>query len=185
MFNHYATEVIQSHQAVTGYHKWIALMGNSHSNTYRNEPGIAEMNEGIGVRVTDVQPGMARSVAYDAGEHVREDQLPHNMVLLKGDYLVQLPTLRENPLEPVQSALSIEQKLVLPGQFLIQQGQNGEQVIVHRSRQGAICLTQVKFDAQDGCYVSRASWKTVDGKRYADINALIEALKANGMTQIQ
>lgn len=186
MMNYVASRIIKKHQAVAGEHRWIALVGNSHSNTYQNVPGVAELNGSIGVRVTDVQLGMERSPAYDTGVLLSVATGGSSKeILLKGDYLVQLATLPGNALKPAQSTLSIEQKLANPGQFLIEQGQDGKQVIVHRSRDHHIYRTPIMLDAQGKRYVSRATWSSVDGQRYDDMDALIQALKELKLVQIQ
>ncbi|MDB5980795.1 MAG: hypothetical protein JWQ69_1810 [Pseudomonas sp.] len=70
MMNFFASRTIRKHQEVMGVHKWIALVGNSHTNTFEKiVPGIAELEQGIGVRVVGVGPGQA-SVVRDPGEHL-------------------------------------------------------------------------------------------------------------------
>ncbi|WP_164446358.1 membrane-targeted effector domain-containing toxin, partial [Pseudomonas viridiflava] len=34
MMNFFASRTVRRHQDVMGFHKWIALVGNSHSNTF-------------------------------------------------------------------------------------------------------------------------------------------------------
>jgi len=186
MMNYVASKIIKKHQAVAGEHRWIALVGNTHCNTYQNVPGVAELNASIGVRVKDVQMGMERSPAYDKGMLLRVPlEGSSKEILLKGDYLVQLATLPGNALKPAQSALSIEQKLAYAGQFLIEQGQDGQQVIVHRSRDHHIHRTPVMLDAQGKYFVRRTTWKSVDSQRYDNMDALTQALKELKLTQIQ
>ncbi|WP_458726045.1 membrane-targeted effector domain-containing toxin [Pseudomonas gregormendelii] len=186
MMNYVASRIIQKHQAVAGHHRWIALVGNSHSNTYQNVPGVAELNGGIGVRVTDVQSGMESSPAYDTGELLSvATGGSRKEILLEGDYLLQLATAPSNALRQAQSAQSIEQKLAYAGQFLIEQGQDGKQVIVHRSRDQQIYRTPVMLDAQGRYYVSRATWNSANGQRYDSLDALIRALKEFKMEHIQ
>ena len=98
---------------------------------------------------------------------------------------MQLATAPSNALRQAQSAQSIEQKLAYAGQFLIEQGQDGKQVIVHRSRDQQIYRTPVMLDAQGRYYVSRATWNSANGQRYDSLDALIRALKEFKMEHIQ
>lgn len=185
MMNYFASLIIKKDQADAGEHKWIALVGNSHSNTYQDVPGVAELNGGIGVRVKDVPWGMETSIAQDTGELLSiAAGGSRKEILLKGDYLVQLPTLREDPLKPVQPARSSEDKLAYIGQFVIEQGQNGKPEIVHRSRDLQIHRTPVMLNAQGKYSVERKTWTSVTGRNYDDMHALIQALEKLKMVNV-
>nr|GFD56984.1 hypothetical protein [Tanacetum cinerariifolium] len=86
MMNYFASRTIRRHQAVMGSHRWVALVGNSHSNTYADiVPGLAELEGGIGLRVLDVSPGSSRGITLDPGENVRIP-LRNREEFLKGDF---------------------------------------------------------------------------------------------------
>lgn len=182
MMSYFASRTIRKHQQVMGSHKWIALVGNSHSNTYKNiVPGLAELEGGIGVRVADVQPGKARALAYDAGDEIPE-QLSIEKVFIKGDYLVEMETLpvMARPPQP----LTLEQRLPQRGMFLIEQAEDGQHVIVHRSRDEAIHRTPVMINAEGKVYVERPTWTSVHLEPYEDMDALILALEELNLTRM-
>jgi hypothetical protein len=184
IMNYFASRTIRRHQQVMGSHKWIALVGNSHSNTFRNIiPGIAELEGGIGLRVSDAAPGTGRGITRDTGEFLRLD-ISERTVRIKGDYHVQIETpMRGVNVRPPQP-LAVEDRLSRPGKFLIEEGEHGEHRIVHRSRDAQIHRTPVLVDAQGRVYVERPSWSTVHMTPYPDMDALVSALEALNLTRV-
>ncbi|MFJ4141749.1 dermonecrotic toxin domain-containing protein [Pseudomonas sp. NPDC089734] len=181
MMNFFASRTINRHQEVIGTHKWIALVGNSHSNTFENVvPGIAELQGGIGLRVVEVPPGQARPLGFDTGGHVRA-QIGREEYFLKGDYLVEmeLPTI---PAMSVEVELLTAGRLRRPGMFLIEQGRDGQQIIVHRSRDGALYRTPVMTDPNGKLYVDRPTWP-LHQRPHDDMEALIQSLESMNMRQ--
>jgi len=47
VMNYYAQLVINS----TTEHKWLALLGHTHTNAYNFIPGVAELTGGLGIRI--------------------------------------------------------------------------------------------------------------------------------------
>lgn len=185
MMNYFASRTIRKHQEVMGSHKWIALVGNSHSNTFEKlVPGIAELEGGIGLNVVDVAPGKAISVTLDEGEMLRFG-LGRDAVLIKGDYRVEIPTparLPEvfGPLTPLPTGGRLSQA----GMFMLEHEGNGVRTIVHRSRDGLVYRTPVSTDAQGKLFVTRPSWTGVHLTPYDNIDALIMALEAMNLTRV-
>lgn len=184
MMNYFASRTIDKHQQVMGAHKWIALVGNSHSNTYQKiVPGLAELQGGIGLRVVDVPIGHSKGVFADPGESVRVG-LGQETVQIKGDYRVEIEVARPAvAIRPPQS-LSIDERLNRSGKFLIEPGENGLQTVVHRSRDLLIHRTPVKIDGQGKLYVDRPSWATVHLTPYNDMDALVAALEEINLTRV-
>ena len=181
MMNHFASLTIRKHQQVMGRHKWIALVGNSHSNTYqRLIPGIAELEGGIGVRVKDVPVGHPTGVRYDSGEMVRAG-LTTETVHIQGDYLVEMPVQGAS-----RSSLSLPaaHDLRAPGMFLVEESENCVHTIVHRSRDTSIQHTPVLIDSEGKLYVERPSWVNVHLRRFDDMNALVRALEQSNLTLV-
>ncbi|WP_426119846.1 membrane-targeted effector domain-containing toxin [Pseudomonas sp. DSP3-2-2] len=184
MFSYFASRTIRKHQQVMGAHKWIALVGNTHSNTFEKiVPGLAELEGGIGLRVTDVRLGLARPPAFDPGATV-SDQLSLRSSFLKGDYRVELDTAvapsKPRPPQP----LSIEQRLPRPGMFAIETGQDGQIAIIHRSRDSTILHTPVLVNAEGKIYVERPTWRTVHALPFDDTDALVGALEEMNLTRM-
>jgi len=184
MFSHFASRTLRKHQEVMGSHKWIALVGNSHANTFEKiVPGLAELEGGIGVRVTDVSPGQARGVSMDPGEKL-VDSLTSRQNFVKNDFLVEMETLKPTvAIRPAQS-LPVEERLTRPGMFLIEESNNSLPVIIHRSRDNAINRTPVMVNAQGQVYVERATWTAINLQPFADMDALIVALEEINLTRV-
>ncbi|HEY0288707.1 MAG TPA: membrane-targeted effector domain-containing toxin [Pseudomonas sp.] len=179
MMSYFASRTIRKHQEIMGEHKWIALVGNSHANTYKNVPGIAELEHGIGVRVADVEPGQSRSTLVDPGEQMKQlGQM--NGVFVKNDFLVGAHTPARLPQQ-----LSIADRLREPGQFMIDDADPANLVIKHRSRDQTLQETPIKRTASDQLYVERESWETVHGKVFHDLKSLITALEEMNLTFIK
>lgn len=183
MMNYFASRTIRRHQQVMGSHKWIALVGNSHSNTFKSAvPGIAELEGGIGLRVIDVVPGQSRGVVRDPGESLLVG-LGKTRVHIQGDYRVDLEVPR--PDVTVPRTHSAGRRLVKPGMFLIEQTDEGLHTIVHRSRDGQIHRTPVHVDAKGKLSVDRPSWTGVHLKTYEDMNALTIALRDINLSRVE
>ncbi|RMV17421.1 membrane-targeted effector domain-containing toxin [Pseudomonas savastanoi] len=180
MMNYFASRTIRRHQDVMGSHKWIALVGNSHSNTYQGVvPGIAELQGGIGLRVIDVAPGKSTGVVPDPGELVTGG-ITNEQVYIKGDYRVAMEVSRPESAR----LLSIDQRLFKPGMFLVQQGEGDLQTIVHRARDTWIHRTPVQRNAEGKLYLERVRWPRIHLKPFDDMDALVTALEAMNLTRI-
>ena len=184
LFSYFASRTIRKHQDVMGAHKWIALVGNTHANTFEKiVPGLAELEGGIGLRVTDVALGQAMPPAFDPGAIV-SDQLGSRSSFLKGDYRVQLDTAvapgKPRPPQP----LPIEQRLPRPGMFAIEAGRDGQLTIVHRSRDSTILQTPVQVNAEGRIYVERPTWRAVHAQPFDDMDALVGALEEMNLTRM-
>lgn len=69
VMNYYANRVIGATQGEADAGKWIALVGNTHSNLYKRVPGLAELQGVPGLRLVDAGPGQASGITLDAGEY--------------------------------------------------------------------------------------------------------------------
>ncbi|MFK8329185.1 membrane-targeted effector domain-containing toxin [Pseudomonas sp. BJa5] len=65
----YANRIIAARQSAQPADKWVALVGNSHSNLFKGVPGIAELQGVPGLRVVDAGPGQATNITVDPGEY--------------------------------------------------------------------------------------------------------------------
>jgi hypothetical protein len=184
MMNYFASRTIRRHQAVMGSHRWVALVGNSHSNTYADiVPGLAELEGGIGLRVLDVSPGSSRGITLDPGENVRIP-LRNREEFLKGDFVVELEVRRSPSAIRAPQPLTIEDRLSRPGMFLTEQKEGGEYVIVHRSRDNEIHHTPVRLNAVGNVFVERPSWAAIHRRPYEDMDALVLALEEINLTRV-
>lgn len=184
MFSYYASRTIRRHQDVIGAHKWIALVGNTHVNTFEKiVPGLAELEGGIGLRVIDVRPGQARPPAFDTGATV-SDQLGSTSSFLKSDYRVELDTAVAPAQPRAPMPLSIEQRLPRAGMFAIETHAGGQMTIIHRSRDSSILHTPVEVNAEGKIYIERPTWRPVHAQPFDDMDALIRALEEMNLTRM-
>lgn len=184
MMNYFASRTIRKHQAVMGEHKWVALVGNSHSNTYKRVPGLAELEGAIGVRVDDVVPGTSKGITRDSGETARL-AMSTQEGFVKGDFKIEIEVSSMRPpvsIRPPQ-ALPLEQRLSRPGLFVTEQ-EEGVHVIVHRSRDSAIHRTPVQANEAGKVFVDRPTWSAVHLQPYDDIDALVSALEDINLTRV-
>ncbi|TDF78354.1 membrane-targeted effector domain-containing toxin [Pseudomonas sp. H9] len=69
MMNYYAHQTISIRQAARPTERWVALVGNTHSNFYKKVPGVAELQGVPGLRIVDAGPGQATGITLDPGEY--------------------------------------------------------------------------------------------------------------------
>jgi hypothetical protein len=184
MMNYFASRTIRRHQAVMGNHKWVALVGNSHSNTYANAvPGIAELEGAIGLRVVDVSPGTPTGITVDTGESVNIS-LSTRKEFIKGDFKLQMEVVRQPVAIRAPQPLPLDVRLTRPGMFVTEQEPGNLHFIIHRARDNAIHRTPVQLNDAGKVYVDRPTWTTVHMQPYDDVDALVSALEEINLTRV-
>ena len=175
MMNYFSRIIIRTDQALRGAHKWVALMGNTHSNTYEGIAGISELEEGIGIRVEDVAEGAEAGIDIDPGRRLPLNNTPRSpTALVKGDL-----RLRTEVPWAAQTLPEIEALLPRAGMYTLKQ-EPGAVYVMHRSRANQLVRTVIQADG-DRYYIERPQWAAVSGKRYGSIKALLKALDTMGM----
>ncbi|UFH50110.1 membrane-targeted effector domain-containing toxin [Pseudomonas sp. KNUC1026] len=175
LMNYYAHRVITSEP---GAGKWIALMGNSHTDSYLGVPGVADLEGVPSIRAEDVPPGTPTGFEKDPGAVIERGDNP--ALMLKSDLRFRA-TSSDLPGSSVPS-LSVELKLTQPGQFLLLQ--NGEQLqLVHRSRTGELVYTQVQRSGR--LYsLQREQWPQISGRQFNGMDDLLAALRLRGLQRV-
>ncbi|WP_175924680.1 membrane-targeted effector domain-containing toxin [Burkholderia latens] len=95
MMSYYASSTISQHQAALGNAKWVALVGNSHTNTFSGIPGIAELTNSIGVRVEPDDTLLRSKFLLDDGKEVWD--IRHGKTSLRADYVWMRPSTQSAP----------------------------------------------------------------------------------------
>jgi hypothetical protein len=170
MMNFYAHTVIRADQSARPG-KWIALVGNSHASSYKNVPGVAELEGAFSLRMEDTPVGKASGIVPDPGnEFVSATGQPAGRV--QSDLRWQLETL---PAGPAHAGLD------RPGAFVIDNEQ-GRLEIVHRSKDGSLARTHIQ---QEGRYffIEQPRWASVHERRFDTLAELKTALALNGMKE--
>ncbi len=139
-------------------------------------PGIAELEGGIGLRIIDVAPGHSRGITLDPGELVSGD-IGTFQVHIKGDYRVEMEVLRARSAIRPPQPLTLERRLARPGTFLVEQGKDNQQTIVHRARDTWIHRTPVLVNAEGKLYLERVRWPRIHLIPFDDMDALVKALE--------
>lgn len=174
MMNFHARVVMSADQAARGAHKWIALMGNTHSNLYKGVAGVSELEGVPGLRVEDVGEGLSTGIEPDPGRSFTNHQGDLEGTV-KGDLRLQV----ETPWV-LQTTPEIEARLSRPGLFTLKRSPHRSE-IVHRGRDSQLVYTPIR--SESGRYfIERPSWPAIDGKRFDSMTALLEALKQFGLT---
>jgi hypothetical protein len=183
MFSYFATQVIEADQLANGPHKWVALIGNSHTNYNLGVPGLADTLSAVSLHVRDTAAELARDVHRSTGEvvidvvHKRETSFRG----LRSDFLMEVAVAGRNKPAPTSSVS--RSKLTHPGMFLIEhEGPTGARV-VHKSRTNDIIVTPIQVNDKGLLFVDR--WEKQDqGFKY--LRMLIEMLVTDvKLTQVK
>ncbi|AZE53728.1 hypothetical protein C4K03_1557 [Pseudomonas synxantha] len=186
MMNYYATEVIQWIQTTKRQPgKWVALVGDTHTNTFKDIPGIAELTSSIGLRIEDrvgaqplgieVDPGRTASLGLNKGEGTVKANL-----VLRVDPAALLQSMEPQP-GPSHSRVvkSAQTLLTRPGQFMLTEATH----IDYRSRRGD--LRSFRINSREGRYLINVAGWPIDEKPFDSIEALVSELKTlPGLEQV-
>ncbi|SEJ33605.1 membrane-targeted effector domain-containing toxin [Pseudomonas sp. NFR16] len=177
VMNYFAKCVIDADQTANGGKKWVALVGNSHANTYLDVPGLSELEGTFGVRVEDTGAGETLAFEQDPGAQMT-NELGRPAGLVKSDFRLRVPTARATP-----NASAIEGRLTRAGMFAVERSED-RLVIVHRSQDASVVRTPIVLDGSH-FYIDRPRWPRVSGRRFESLHDLTTALQLMGMTLIE
>ena len=184
-FSYFASRTIRAHQARVGAHKWIALTGNSHANTFQGIPGLAELLGTVGVRISDTAPGTSLGLRMDIGKVVPPAMAHENYLFLKNDYSLQIDIPGTKPKLPALYLAQINNRLKDPGYFRFESASAKGAELIHRSSNHEIIRTPLQTDPGGQLFIERENWPTIHHKRYDTLQDLIHDLQDINMTQVQ
>lgn len=171
MMNYFAKGVIEADQA-SNSGNWVALVGNSHANTYQGIPGVAELEGAIGLRIEDVRVMESGAVTPDPAAEMF-DSMGRRAGTVKSD--LRLQYLSEAP----RQETDLENTLLHPGMFTLERTAEGV-TLIHRNKAGAAVHTEVKHEG-NRVYIDRPAWPRVSGRRFDTLADLTTALELMGM----
>ncbi|TVT85262.1 membrane-targeted effector domain-containing toxin [Pseudomonas sp. H3(2019)] len=177
MMNFFSHEVIRTDQAARGAHRWVALVGDSHANSWEGVPGLSELEGGIGLRIESTPAGTARGIEVDPGR-IPTDEFGRPLTMVKSDLRLQLDTPPS-----VTLAETLETALSNPGDCTVM-NIDGQATLIHRSRSGSIVRTTIQRD-HGSFYVERANWSSISGQRYPSLVEFSSALRLIGLRPVQ
>jgi len=172
MMNFFTQSVIRADQTARGQTRWIALVGNSHANTFTGVPGVSELDGAIGLKIEDVPKGQSKGIEVDPGRDMI-DNLGRDAGRVQSDFRLQMET-RPAEVAPDTS----DERLVRSGMFTIDN--TAEPVLIHRSGENVLVRTPIKSDGGH-FYIERPKWPYISGRRFDSIRELVSALMLMGM----
>lgn len=185
MFSYTASQIIRAHTTQNPGQKWIALVGNSHANTFVGVPGLAELEGAIGLRVLDAPPGSSPTLKKDFSEVIAPQYPKTDYFYLKNDYVMEMEIPGTTPQKAPLSPAQIEQKLSQPGLYIVENNPVDGAQLIHRSNNNQIIRTRLKADAHGELFIERPNWQGIHLVRYKDMNELTIALYEYGLRQLK
>lgn len=176
VMNYYAKGVIDADQGARSDGNWVALVGNSHANTYQGVPGIAELEGAVGLRIEDVRVAEPAGMTSDPGIKTT-DTVGRRAGRVQSD--LRLQVLVAAP----RIELSLENKLLRAGMFTLDDS-DGQLTLVHRSNEGLAVRTEIKREGKR-VFIDRPKWQRVSGRRFETLGDLTSALELMGMTLVR
>ena len=170
MFSYFATQVIEADQLAHGPHKWMALIGNAHTNYNLGVPGLADTLSAISLHVRDTTAELARGVHHGMWEVVTGRRGVDSRAL-RSDFRMNMATAGTQT--PAPTPAVSRSKLTLSGMFMIEHTGTGGPRLVHKSKTGDIVVTPIQINDQGLLFIDR--WEKKDeGFKY--LRELIDML---------
>ncbi|WP_208714855.1 membrane-targeted effector domain-containing toxin [Pantoea cypripedii] len=172
MMNYYAQGIINAHQEKE-HGKWVALVGNQHANTFEMITGLAELTNGIGIRIKETE-GKTAVIQPDKGEITLSSSsnipaMEYNFI--KSDFILTMPDKKRTRIG--LSDNETERKLET-GDFTID---TEKSMLKHRSRDGSIVNTPLSQDPDGSWFINKPDWKSINNTRYISVQDLVNDLK--------
>lgn len=176
VMNYYAKGVIDADRGARSDGNWVALVGNSHANTYQGVAGVAELEGAVGLRIEDVRVAESAGMTSDPGIETT-DTVGRRAGRVQSD--LRLQVLVATP----QTDLNLENKLLRAGMFTLDDS-DGQLSLVHRSNEGLAVRTEIKREGKR-VFIDRPKWQRVSGRRFETLGDLTSALELMGMTLVR
>ncbi|MGU9828599.1 membrane-targeted effector domain-containing toxin [Pseudomonas sp. LF242] len=173
MFSYFANEVITQDQVAHGPHRWVALMGNTHTDTFLGVPGLARLQGAISLHVNEVAPSQPVGLRVGKWEAANKPLRPDEWVAMRSDFALDVAVAGRTPPEAFKPA--DRSRLRHTGHFLIERPTPDQTLLVHRSRSGDIVTTPIQVDERGHFFIDR--WAPLQHERYLYQFHLIEALQ--------
>lgn len=183
-FNFFASEMIRAHQAQNGAHKWAALVGYLHVNTFEGIPGLAELHGAIGLKVMDTLPGRTTGIGPDKGRMSALRNGDLGVVFYKNDLRLSIEVEASRTYWAPRPRQQIERILGQPNQYTIGNDSINGPTLYHRNAALQLIETPVLCDLQGKVYLSAPVWLDLDKVHFTHVKELLARLDAKGMTRV-
>lgn len=184
MLSYGASKIIRQHTAKVGKHKWIALTGNTHANTYNGVPGLAELEDVVGVRVQDVAPGKSQGINTDPGIIYYHPTSSTHYSLLKNDWVLGIEVLSPPPSPPTPTRTRLDVILPRPGMFTFDNDSIMGPILAHRTLNGRIRQSPLIFNNDGTFYIYYPEWPDIHLTTYSALQPMINDLKLMNMLEV-
>ena len=181
----YGSETIRAHQAEHGAHKWVALVGSTHVNTFEGIPGLAELNGGIGMKVMDTLPGQPTGIGPDKGRVTFMKNGPLSLAFYKTDLRLSVEVSASRTYWGPRQRQEIERLLNQVNQYTFNNHPIDGPTLFHRSATTELIETPLLCDPDGKVYLQRPEWPDVHDVRFAQAQDLAINLAAMGMTYVK
>ena len=183
--NYYSTRVIREHQAKNGAHKWIALVGFTHTNTFEGVPGLAELNGAIGLKVLDTLPGNPIGTGLDKGRISFLGNGNHGCAFLKSDLRLSVEVAASRTFWLPRQRQQIDRLLAQPNRYTFTNDPIDGATLFHRSAARELVETSFLSDPDGKLYLRRPEWPEIHEQRFARAKDLIKALENRGLVFVR
>jgi hypothetical protein len=170
MFSYFASQVIEADQLAHGPHKWVALIGNAHTNYNLGVPGLADTLSAVSLQVRDTAPELARDIHRGAWEVV-DSKRGTNSRALRSDFLMEVAVAGTKQPDPTPSVS--RSQLTHSGMFMIERTGTDGPRLVHKSKTGDIVVTPIQVNDHGLFFIDRWGKK---GQGFKYLQSLIDML---------
>lgn len=183
--NFYATQIIRAHQAQEGPHKWAALVGAVHANTFEGIPGIAELNGAIGLKVMDTLPGKPIGIGPDKGHISSFRGRNTGAAFYKSDLRLSMEISSSRTYWEPRERQEFKRILPHPNQYSFRNHPIEGPSLFHRNIGNDLIETPLMSDSDGTFYVQRPEWQNVHNVRFTQLNDLLQELDSKGMVLVK
>ena len=181
MLSYGAHQIIHEYTATQGWHKWIALVGNTHANRYKGVPGLAELEGSVGLRIEDVSSGEGQGIRLDKGFIDYRSMLNNKTSLLKNDWVLKIETPNKAPRPPMLTNTQLLEKLTEVGMYTFENFPLLGPFLVYRSNNDLLVKTPFIFDTDDAFHINMPNRPLVHQKKYTALHDMFIDLASIGM----
>lgn len=183
--NYYSTRVIRDHQAKQGAHKWVALVGFTHTNTFEGVPGLAELNGAIGLKIMDTLVGQPTGTGLDKGRISFLSNGNHGGSFFKSDMRLSMEVAASRTTWLPRQRQQIEHLVSLPDQYTFTNDPVDGATVFHRTANHELIETSLLSDPDGKIHLQRPEWPEIHEKRFAHAKDLIKALNDRGLVFVK
>ncbi|WP_248749885.1 membrane-targeted effector domain-containing toxin [Pseudomonas sp. MWU15-20650] len=173
LFNYFANEVIKADQLAQGPHNWVALIGDSHCDTFLGVPGIAQLQDAVSLRILDVPPSQALPLQQGGWTIVGPEPGSVGTKALRSDFKLHVGITGMRAPSPRTATDRAWLRNV--DDFLIEQPSSTEANVISRTILGGETSTPIKIDDTGKFFIEE--FAPLKDKRFTTLEQLSQALK--------